>query len=68
MRGTFANGMSSIGIATGVILSSGNIATATGPNNSASAGTSYGSKPGRSGPGPNDRRHDFRRLQDRVRF
>ncbi|MBK7408816.1 MAG: choice-of-anchor L domain-containing protein [Saprospirales bacterium] len=40
-RGTFANGMTSIGISSGVILSSGNIATAAGPNNSGSAGTSY---------------------------
>lgn len=46
MRGTFANGMTSIGISSGVILSSGNIATATGPNNSPSAGTDMGQNQG----------------------
>jgi len=42
MRGTFSNGMTSIGISNGVILSSGNIATASGPNNSPSAGMDMG--------------------------
>lgn len=37
-RGTFANGATSIGISNGVILSTGNIATASGPNNSGNAG------------------------------
>ncbi|MCB9285014.1 MAG: choice-of-anchor L domain-containing protein [Lewinellaceae bacterium] len=45
-RGTFNNGLTSVGIASGVILSSGNIATAAGPNNSGSAGTSYNQNAG----------------------
>ncbi len=41
-RGYFNNGMTSIGIMEGMILSSGNIATATGPNNATGAGGSVG--------------------------
>ncbi len=41
-RGYFENGSTSIGIADGMILSSGNIATATGPNNATGAGSSVG--------------------------
>jgi hypothetical protein len=40
--GTFSNGASSIGISDGIILSTGNVATAVGPNNSTGAGTSLG--------------------------
>lgn len=40
--GTFGNGNSSIGINTGVIISTGNIANASGPNNSPSASTGFG--------------------------
>ncbi|MCB9285012.1 MAG: choice-of-anchor L domain-containing protein [Lewinellaceae bacterium] len=41
-RGSFSSGMSSIGLNSGVILASGNVATATGPNNATGAGGSVG--------------------------
>jgi hypothetical protein len=41
-NGTFANGLTSIGLDEGVILSTGNINVATGPNNTTSAGTGGG--------------------------
>jgi gliding motility-associated-like protein len=41
-NGTFANGLTSIGLEEGVILSTGNINVATGPNNTTSAGTGGG--------------------------
>lgn len=41
-NGAFLNGGTSIGFQRGVILSSGNIANATGPNNTPSAGTNFG--------------------------
>jgi hypothetical protein len=41
--GTFSSGTSSISIEDGIILSSGNIANAHGPNNVSSASTGYGS-------------------------
>lgn len=46
-RGEFASGLGSIGLEKGIILSTGNIATATGPNNVGGAGsaTSGGSDP-----------------------
>ncbi|MEM6964021.1 MAG: choice-of-anchor L domain-containing protein [Bacteroidota bacterium] len=40
--GSFANGTASIGFDSGVVLSTGNIATVTGPNNSGSAGGDNG--------------------------
>lgn len=40
--GTFSGGMSSIGLESGAILSSGNVALATGPNNSTGAGQATG--------------------------
>lgn len=40
--GAFANGLSSIGFDEGVVISSGNIGTVSGPNNSGSAGTGTG--------------------------
>jgi gliding motility-associated-like protein len=45
-RGTFANGSTSIGLSSGVILSTGNIATASGPNNSGNAGTNMNQNQG----------------------
>lgn len=45
-RGTFTNGGTSVGINTGVILSTGNIATATGPNNQGNAGATLGQNQG----------------------
>ena len=41
-QGTFSGGASSIGIASGVILTSGNAALATGPNNADGAGANLG--------------------------
>ncbi len=41
-RGTFTNGASSIGIQDGMIISSGPISTATGPNTTTGAGASVG--------------------------
>ena len=41
-RGTFANGTSSIGFGTGIILSTGNINVASGPNNNSLADGGYG--------------------------
>ena len=46
-QGTFSGGASSIGIASGVILTSGNAALAAGPNNADGAGASLGT-PGTS--------------------
>jgi hypothetical protein len=40
--GAFANGINSIGFDEGVVISSGNIATVSGPNNSESAGSATG--------------------------
>jgi len=41
-RGTFSSGMTSVGLNTGVILASGNVAVATGPNNNTGAGGPVG--------------------------
>ena len=41
-RGTFSSGTTSVGLSDGVILSTGNIATATGPNNQTGAGGASG--------------------------
>ena len=41
-RGAFSNGLSSLGFDEGVVISSGQIGTVSGPNNSGSAGTGTG--------------------------